>query len=227
MPARGSLTNLLRMPPQKHAHKHTQKAHLVLSPCRAKQHPHSATTPLERTAGSCRSNPAAACMIITMHHSHILHNPPTTTSLHDHEPPTATAPRTRLGPHRNQQHTRGRSVLWLWHHAGLHIPDVLGVLCNGAVCAELAGACGHHDAHARPLGLVLVRPVDLVLQQESSTNSRAAEMSAPGIHAAAVCGQSRTQLPAQEAFWHCINRQLWGIRTATTAAVRVRTCASR
>lgn len=157
-------------PPYK-THTHSAALHAVTLPGA------TTTTPCtERrrnwSAQPCRSDLTAARMLITTQHSHILHHPTTTTttsSLHDNDPPTATQARAmqRCVVHRNTQPPARAcsrcSVLWLWHYAGLHIPDVLGVLCDGAVCAELAGTCGHHDAHARPLGLVLVRLVHLVL----------------------------------------------------------------
>lgn len=55
-------------------------------------------------------------------------------------------------------------VVWLGHHTRFDVPDVLGILVDGAVRAELASTCSHHDAHAGPLGFVLVGRIDLVLQ---------------------------------------------------------------
>lgn len=61
-------------------------------------------------------------------------------------------------------HPSLNSIRWLWHHTGLYIPDLLSILADCAVCAELAAASCHHDGHFVPLGRVLVGLIHACLQ---------------------------------------------------------------
>lgn len=63
-----------------------------------------------------------------------------------------------------EPHYTSSQLLRVWNHARRDAPDVLCVLGDGAVGRELAHARCGHDAHARPLGLVLVRLIDLGLR---------------------------------------------------------------
>lgn len=51
--------------------------------------------------------------------------------------------------------------LFIWNLARLHLPDLIGVLLDGAVTAELARACCRQNAHLGPFLFVLVRLINL------------------------------------------------------------------
>lgn len=49
------------------------------------------------------------------------------------------------------------------HGEGLDAPDLVSILCDGAVTVELRGARSVHDAASHPLALVLPHLVNLLL----------------------------------------------------------------
>mmetsp|Transcript_6535 Transcript_6535/g.11282 ORF Transcript_6535/g.11282 Transcript_6535/m.11282 type:complete len:214 (+) Transcript_6535:119-760(+) len=53
--------------------------------------------------------------------------------------------------------------------ARLHVPDLLGVLPDGAVAAELPAPGAAQDAHLRPLRLILIRRIHLRLCLQITT----------------------------------------------------------
>lgn len=76
--------------------------------------------------------------------------------------------RTSLHPAASCEQLFAALVAWLWHNTRLDVPDVLGIFTDGAVCAELAAACCHHDGHLVPLGRVLICLLNMGLQADTT-----------------------------------------------------------